>query len=215
MSSEEEPKHNPVEDAARKVAEGLSDLFQAQLSQSAQVDKTKNERFVDVVANIFDTSRDEMAEAPERILVGVKDLASRVESILQDNLTNTEAARTRASEATSEILTRMKDNGFDPSAHVGRVTHKLQELAASDPRLDPSHVASGLRTLADAFDGKVAEDDNEAGDRIESLAQALEDMGRSLTGRTREREDAETRARIRSRASKDIEDALRESGYKD
>ena len=91
----------------------------------------------------------------------------------------------------------------------------LQGLGGGDTRLDRATVASGLRRMADAFDGKVDEDDEDAGQEIVALASALEEVGRGITGQTREREDRETEDRIRDDAYDSIAAALAAKGLDD
>lgn len=91
------------------------------------------------------------------------------------------------------MLAILRSHRFNPSAQIDT----LQSLSGGESRLDRSTDSSGLRRMADAFEGKVDEDNEEAGEEVTDLAAALEEIGRGITGYTQERGGRETEECLR------------------
>jgi hypothetical protein len=205
MSDPQTPPGNPVDEALLKLVGDLAGLAKAALPARGDADDASKA----LVAQLLGVSPGELMDSPEKTTAGVMNLVGQLQAFVQGAVSDDPKARAQGDAARALFETTLTAHGRDASGPIDQASRALRALSGKDDRLDQRALVGGLRKMADAFEGKAVEGDPS---QLEQLKEALQTIGRDLTGVDPEREAKEREAELRAHAASDIDDVFKGLG---
>jgi ABC-type transporter Mla subunit MlaD len=204
--AQDTPPPNP-DQALQDLMQNLSELAMGRMDEAREAAP----KHLGAIAGLLGIDIDDITSSPEKAASGVRDLMGQLETFVVGAASQQEELKAKRDAIQADVVERLRAHGIDLSGRLEGLSGALDRLSEPASPIAPQHLAKGLRKMADLLDG--APDASVEQDTVERLKDALEHMGRGITGESAEEEDAARATRIKAEAREDIAAKLREFGF--